>query len=297
MDNGKISIDGALVNNKNIEVNISSASIRYGISVFEAPKMFSLGSDIYIFRFQDYFNRLKTSCKFLELDLPLDSNKLLYDIKKFIEFVPWKESYALRINVFCPYESELLGEVECALTLSYLDIGIRSKSGVSSKVIKRSNLIRTSNNNLYMIKSPSHYINARKELYSDIEFDDILYVNEKENICELSRSNIFLIKDRTVYTPDLGSGILDGITRKLIIDLCQEHNILIEIKELNYSNLSDFDSAFCVGTTNGITPIRNIDKNIHFDTNNLLLAEIVNYYKEVFSKKGVEKYKEWFVKL
>ncbi|HEU9783251.1 TPA: branched-chain amino acid aminotransferase, partial [Streptococcus pneumoniae] len=55
--------------------------------------------------------------------------------------------------------------------------------------------------------------------------------------------------------------------------------------------------AFCVGTTNGITPIRNIDKNIHFDTNNLLLAEIVNYYKEVFSKKGVEKYKEWFVKL
>ena len=80
MDNGIISIDGALVNNKNIEVNISSASIRYGISVFEAPKMFSLGSDIYIFRFQDYFNRLKTSCKFLELDLPLDSNKLLYDI-------------------------------------------------------------------------------------------------------------------------------------------------------------------------------------------------------------------------
>ncbi|MDG7105160.1 aminotransferase class IV, partial [Streptococcus pneumoniae] len=164
-------------------------------------------------------------------------------------------------------------------------------------VDKEPNLIRTSNNNLYMIKSPSHYINARKELYSDIEFDDILYVNEKENICELSRSNIFLIKDRTVYTPDLGSGILDGITRKLIIDLCQEHNILIEIKELNYSKLSDFDSAFCVGTTNGITPIRNIDKNIHFDTNNLLLAEIVNYYKEVFSKKGVEKYKEWFVKL
>lgn len=38
MDNGKISTDGALVNNKNIEVNISSASIRYGISVFEAPK-------------------------------------------------------------------------------------------------------------------------------------------------------------------------------------------------------------------------------------------------------------------
>ncbi|HFZ4171590.1 TPA: aminotransferase class IV, partial [Streptococcus pneumoniae] len=139
MDNGKISTDGALVNNKNIEVNISSASIRYGISVFEAPKMFLLGSDIYIFRFQDYFNRLKTSCKFLNIELPLDSNKLLYDIKKFIEFVPWQESYALRINVFCPYESELLGEVECALTLSYLDIGIRSKSGVSSKVIKRSN--------------------------------------------------------------------------------------------------------------------------------------------------------------
>ncbi|MFQ3149143.1 aminotransferase class IV [Streptococcus pneumoniae] len=169
MDNGKISTDGALVNNKNIEVNISSASIRYGISVFEAPKMFLLGSDIYIFRFQDYFNRLKTSCKFLNIELPLDSNKLLYDIKKFIEFVPWQESYALRINVFCPYESELLGEVECALTLSYLDIGIRSKSGVSSKVIKRSNLIRTSNNNLYMIKSPSHYINARKELNSIIE--------------------------------------------------------------------------------------------------------------------------------
>ncbi|HFU6359353.1 TPA: aminotransferase class IV, partial [Streptococcus pneumoniae] len=126
MDNGKISTDGALVNNKNIEVNISSASIRYGISVFEAPKMFLLGSDIYIFRFQDYFNRLKTSCKFLNIELPLDSNKLLYDIKKFIEFVPWQESYALRINVFCPYESELLGEVECALTLSYLDIGIRS---------------------------------------------------------------------------------------------------------------------------------------------------------------------------
>ena len=75
---------------------------------------------------------------------------------------------------------------------------------------------------------------------------------------ELNGTNIFMIRDDTVYTPHADS-CLHGITRGMIIQLCREHSIEIIEKNISLTELYSADCVFCTGTMGELTPITEID--------------------------------------
>jgi branched-chain amino acid aminotransferase len=105
---------------------------------------------------------------------------------------------------------------------------------------------------------------------------EAILVNENNLITEGSRSNIFLLRnDELVTAPD--NVILNGITRKYILEICSENKIKVEFTCANVSELKDFDAVFMTGTSPTVLPFNCID-NIFFDFKHPLIERLRNLY-------------------
>jgi branched-chain amino acid aminotransferase len=87
---------------------------------------------------------------------------------------------------------------------------------------------------------------------------EALLVNEKGQITEGSRSNIFFLRNETLITAPDGT-ILNGITRKHIIDICTENNISIKYACVKADMIGDYDAVFMTGTSPIVLPFYCID--------------------------------------
>jgi branched-chain amino acid aminotransferase len=87
---------------------------------------------------------------------------------------------------------------------------------------------------------------------------EALLVNENKLITEGSRSNIFFLKGETLVTaPD--NIILNGITRKHILEICRENNFEVKLKCVSADDISDYDAVFMTGTSPMVLPFFIID--------------------------------------
>ena len=108
------------------------------------------------------------------------------------------------------------------------------------------------------------YVNSvlAKQEAIDAGFDDALFLNVVGNISELSAANIFLVKDSVLITPDTASDILEGITRRTILEIAKEEEIKIEERSVQPSELTEADEAFASGTSSFVAHIKEIDGKI-----------------------------------
>ena len=89
---------------------------------------------------------------------------------------------------------------------------------------------------------------------------EAILVNENNLITEGSRSNIFFLKGETLVTaPD--NVILNGITRKQILEICAENKIKVEFACVNVDELKQYEAVFMTGTSPMVLPFCCIDNN------------------------------------
>jgi branched-chain amino acid aminotransferase len=90
---------------------------------------------------------------------------------------------------------------------------------------------------------------------------EALLVNEKGQITEGSRSNIFFLgNDCLVTAPD--SMILCGITRKYVLDICSEQDIKVKLDYVKSDRINDYEAVFMTGTSPMVLPFYCIDDKI-----------------------------------
>ena len=116
---------------------------------------------------------------------------------------------------------------------------------------------------------------------------EALLVNEENQITEGSRSNIFFLKGDTLTTaPD--NKILNGITRKYILDICHDHKIKVKFMCVPVDSIKDYDAVFMTGTSPMVLQFYCIG-SIYF---NVRIALIENLRKLYFEK--AEESIKWF---
>lgn len=115
---------------------------------------------------------------------------------------------------------------------------------------------------------------------------EALLVNDKGQITEGSRSNIFFMKGgKLVTAPD--NVILSGITRKHILDICNENNIEVRMACVKADRLQDYDAVFMTGTSPMVLPFCCIDDK-YFNVKHSLIAMLRELYIERASKSIAE---------
>ena len=107
---------------------------------------------------------------------------------------------------------------------------------------------------------------------------EAILVNENNLITEGSRSNIFFLKGEALTTaPD--NVILNGITRKHILEICSENNIRVEFACVKADEIKEYDAVFITGTSPMVLPFCCIDNNF-FNVNIPLIERLRKLYLE-----------------
>ena len=89
-------------------------------------------------------------------------------------------------------------------------------------------------------------------------YDEAILLTDDGFIADGSGENVFIVRDGTIYTPDLSASILPGITRDTIIQIAQDLGYTVVEKQLIRTDLYLADEVFMPGTAAEVTPLREV---------------------------------------
>ena len=294
---GFIWMDGQLIDWADAKVHVLTHTLHYGLGVFEGVRAYSTPQGTKIFRLNDHTNRLFESAKAVNMKIPFSQQEINEAQKEVFRVNELDEGY---IRPMCFYGSEGMGlradnlKVHCIVAAwewpSYMspeafEKGINIK--ISSYKRETGNIVSRSKVNGNYVTSIMALQEAMKEGY-----DEALLLDDEDNISEGSGENFFIVKNKTLYTPDLDAS-LDGITRKSIISLAEELGIKVEVKKVKLQDVLDADELFFTGTAAEVVPIRSVDKKLISDGERGEVTTILqkNYFDQVRGKR--DSFPEW----
>jgi aminodeoxychorismate lyase len=98
-------------------------------------------------------------------------------------------------------------------------------------------------------------------------YQDAIFLNTKGFLTSATVSNLFFVKKKRVFTPSIDCGVLPGITRKVVFEICKEQGIKIIEGMFLPEELKEADEVFLTNTLMGVMPVREVKgifKSKHF---------------------------------
>lgn len=231
-----------------------------------------------------HWQRMNKGANFLGLKLP-DKNEWMKLVQKFIEETSSTFPYALRITLsggspLADIPSQILfHKREIPYTPAQYTLGI-SLHYLQSPRNEQSPLVS--------IKSTNYLENilAKQEAMRN-GAEEGLWLNTKGYISEGTMSNLFFIKDETLFTPSLASGCLPGTRRQLILTLAKSLQIPTCEGLYSFSNLLLADEIFMTNALMGIMPVRQVDDFpfpiTPLGTKNSLMQRLNSSYNDIIN--------------
>ena len=225
---GKIWMDGALVDWRDAKIHVLTHTLHYGCGAFEGVRAYETPRGTAIFRLQDHTDRLFNSAKILRMKIPFSREEIFEAQRTVIRENQLKSGY-LRPLIWIG--SEKMGvspkgnTVHCMVAAwpwgAYLgeegmQKGIRVKT--SSYTRHHVNITMT------QAKTVSNYTNsilANMEATDD-GYDEALLLDASGFVSEGAGENLFIVRKGKVATPDLSAGALNGITRDTVFAICRD---------------------------------------------------------------------------
>lgn len=261
-----IYLDGDFVSNKN---EILEPGFLYGWGVFETIRVYKgivVGLD-------EHLLRMRKGAEILSLEYP-ESVDFENITQALVDKNHLKEAY-VRINLYKKRDG--LGIIVVGEECDFYPEDMY-KTGAK---ITWAPFVRYSKDTFNHIKTMSYAPNRAAWFKAkESGFDESVFLNEKENIQEGSRSNIFFVKNSKIYTPSKQCGVLGGITRKILFDICPKIGYEIVEGEYHKSDFIDSDEVFLTSSLMDVMPVGQID-NIKLNVSNYKITyEILKAYRE-----------------
>jgi len=114
--------------------------------------------------------------------------------------------------------------------------------------------------------------------------DEALMLNIEGYVSEGSVDNIFIVVDSVLKTPPLEDGMLDGITRAVVIDVAKQAGISCEQTSLQIDDLLQADECFLTGTGAELIPVRQIGEHVFAMAQNPQLPVIMQGFKNCIAQ-------------
>lgn len=246
-------------------VHVLSHGLHYGTGVFEGVRCYDGEQGPAIFRHREHLRRLEESARMYYLELPYSVDEIAEATRELIRRNGLRDCY-IRPLAFRGYgEMGLFAKsapVEVTIAVwpwgAYLgDDG--KKHGIRAKVSSWRRISPASA--IPHAKASGQYLNSilAKTESANAGYEEAILLDERGFVCEGSGENIFVVKDGKVATPPQVAAILDGITRKSVIQILRDSGIELVERDIARSELYTADEVFLCGTAAEVVPVREID--------------------------------------
>jgi branched-chain amino acid aminotransferase len=261
----KIWMNGELVDWDDARVHVGVHGLHYGSGVFEGIRAYETDKGTAVFRLSDHLKRLDNSARLLHMELPFSLEELRAACHGLIAANGLPECY-LRPIAFFGY-----GELGVSAIGNPVDVVIMSwpwgaylgeeglKNGIRAKI---SSWERIGPNVIpHVAKATGVYLNSMLAVTeaNRAGYDEAILLTAEGYVADGSGENVFIVKHGELYTPDLSTSILPGITRDTVIQIAQDLGYTVHEKSLIRSDLYLADEAFMTGTAAEVTPLRAVD--------------------------------------
>lgn len=276
-----VNINGEIVNAKEAKISIFDRGFLYGDSIYEV----TYAKDYSLLFFEEHLDRLEKSAKLINMHLFTSREEIKQEALKTLKASQIKDAY-MRIIV-------TRGETEITLdpNASYknnLVIIVKKKPAYPERLYKQGiNLAIVSIlRNDKMATDPNaksgNYLNNVMAIAEakKLGADDALMINKDGQVTEGTTFNIWMFKNGYWVTPPSASGLLEGITRKRVLEICQEYHYPLKVENFSTEELLSAEEVFITSSTRSIMPVHKINDTIYGkDKNDYKRTQVIaNHY-------------------
>lgn len=262
----KIWMNGTLVNWADAQIHVLSHVIHYGSSWFEGIRCYETKKGSAIFRLDKHLERLYDSVRIYHAEIPYTKQQLEDAIVQTIKVNKLKSCY-IRPIVYRGYGdvgvNPLNNPIDVAIAVWEWGTYLGKEALTDGIDVCVSSWTRPAPNTFPTIaKAGGNYLNAQLIKIEAIKagFTEGIALDTRGYVSEGSGENIFMVKNKDVYTPPFTSSILAGVTRSSAMHLLKEMGYRVQEVTVAREMLSIADELFFTGTAAEITPIRSVDR-------------------------------------
>src|SRR5688572_3752455 len=253
-------IDGKLYDKNDAKISVYDHGLLYGDGVFEGIRVYG-GR---IFECDAHLRRLFDSAKAIRLNIPATAQQLRAAIEQTVKANGFTDCY-VRLVVTRGAGTLGIDPKHCTtpgIVIIADLIQVHSKEAYEKGIaVITSSIIRTHPNALSPRIKSLNYLNnilARIEA-NDAGVSEAIMLNEQGDVAEATVQNVFIARNGRVRTPPIIAGILEGVTREVMIGLCRRNNIPCEEAHIQRHDLYVADEMFLTGTGGEVMPVTKID--------------------------------------
>ena len=261
----KIWMNGELVDWDDARIHVGVHGLHYGTGVFEGIRCYDTPNGPAVFRLTDHMQRLHNSGRLINMQLPYSVDDLRHATNELLSANGLAECY-IRPIAFYGYGqlgvSARSNPVETVIMCwpwgTYLGEealanGIRTK--ISSWQRIPANVVP------HASKATGVYLNSMLAVNEAQRagYDEAIMLTPEGTVADGPGETIFVVSRGKIYTPDLSTGILHGITRDSVIQIATDLGYEVAEKTLIRSDLYLADEVFMCGTAAEVTPVKSVD--------------------------------------
>ncbi len=260
--------EGKIVPAEDAKLSVQTHAFQYGTSVFGGIRGYYNPNleNLFVFRIKDHFERLIQSTKIVQLKTDLSPDGLVDITLNLLKQCGYKQNVYLRPIIYTsalqlsPRFHDIKTDV--AIYVLRLDDYLDTTNGLSTCISSwrriEDTMIPT------MSKASGGYVNSALAKSEAVQngFDEAIFLDGRGFVSEGSAENIFIVRNNQLITPSLDSSILEGITRRTIIELAKSLNLKVVERNVTRSELYVADEIFFSGTGVQVAWVKSVDRRV-----------------------------------
>jgi branched-chain amino acid aminotransferase len=264
--NDQVWMNGSLVAWKDATVHVATHALHYGTGIFEGIRAYKTRNGSAVYRLPEHMRRLYDSCRVYRMEPQWSFDELTAAVVETVRVNGYESCY-IRPLAYRGLETLGLDPRPCPVDVSIIVwewAAMYGAEGLSKGIdVAVSSWTRLAPNTLpAMAKATGNYANSGLiKMQAMIDgYGDAIALDENGLVSEGSGQNLFLVRDKVIYTPSVTSSILQGITRDSVMVMARDLGYEIREAAIPREFLYMADEAFFCGTAVEITPIKSIDR-------------------------------------
>jgi branched-chain amino acid aminotransferase len=296
--------EGKIVPLADAKINIATHGFLYGTAVFSGMRAYwnEERKKLFVFRPYDHFRRLLNSTRMMAMETSYDEESLIQLTLDVLRTDHWQQDVYMRPTF---YKSDMgigvrlhdLKDEFCLFTMAFekyvkndsnAHVTISSWRRIDDNMIPARGKVAGAYANSALIKTDANRAG----------FDEALVLDQNGHVSEGSAMNVFMLRDGILVTPPVTDNILEGITRRTIIELAKDElGLQVVERSIDRTEVFVSEELFMTGTAAEITAVTKIDhRPVGAGVMGPVTTKLRGLYDEVIRARN-PKYQHWNVEV
>jgi branched-chain amino acid aminotransferase len=261
-------MNGDFVAWEDAKIHVLTHGLHYGTGVFDSMRCYDSQLGPAVFRNSEHIDRLLRSAELYYMPVPYSAEELRSATLELVARNGLRSCYIRPIvnrgygqMGLNPLEAPVDVTIACWEWGAYLgEEGMRN--GVRAKV---SSWRRISPDSLIPhAKASGQYLNSVLAKVESLKagYDEAILLDDHGHVCEGTGENVYIVRDGEIATPGQHNSILDGITRRSIIQIAQDLGYTVVERNIARAEMYLAEEMFMSGTAAELVPVREVDDHV-----------------------------------